>query len=127
MARPRKPTKVLELNGTLKAHPERARERANEPVVETPVGPTPNGMPVDAAAIWAELVQHGFWLTAADRLLLEIACRLFADFRKGQLDGGGVSKLITALSKLGFTPTDRSKIGAPGAKEEKEDEFADFR
>lgn len=127
MARPRKPTAALKLSGAFEKNPKREAERANEPIVETPVGPTPNGMPADAAVIWAELVQHGFWLTAADRLLLEIACRLFADFRKGQLDGGGISKLITSLSKLGFTPTDRSKIGAPGAKEEKEDEFADFR
>ncbi|MEC5291656.1 hypothetical protein VSX64_13260 [Aurantimonas sp. C2-6-R+9] len=111
----------------MKAHPERKRARANEPVVTTPVGAPPNGMPATACAIWNELAHHGFWLTAADRLMLEIACRLFADFRSGALDGGGISKLITALSKLGFTPTDRSKVGAPGAKEEEADEFADFR
>lgn len=127
MARPRKPTATLELKGAFKKNPSRGRARANEPRPDAEVGLPHNTMPDEAAAIWAELVQHGTWLTAADRLLLEIACRLFADFRAGALDGGGISKLITALSKLGFSPTDRSKVGAPGAKEPEEDPFADFK
>jgi hypothetical protein len=127
MARPRKPTAALKLAGAFEKDPQREKARANEPVVTTPCGAPPNEMPSDAAAIWNELTQHGFWLTAADRLMLEIACRLFANFRSGSLDSGGVSKLITSLSKLGFTPTDRSKVGAPGAKEEEADEYADFR
>lgn len=127
MARPRKPTATLELKGAFKKNPSRARERANEPKPDSEVGMPPDGMPVDAAAIWAELSGHGTWLTGADRLMLEIACRLFASFRKDELDGGGISKLITALSKLGFNPTDRSKVGAPGAKEPEEDPYAEFK
>jgi hypothetical protein len=83
-------------------------------------------MPADAGALWNELTSNGPWLTGADRLLLEIACRLFADFRESRLDGGGISKLITALSKLGFSPTDRSKVNAPGAKEPEEDPYSEF-
>lgn len=127
MARPRKPTKTLELTGAFEKNPQRKAARANEPVVETPCGPPPNTLDANSAAIWNELCAHGYWLTAADRLMLEVACRLMAMFRADALDGGGISKLITSLSKLGFTPTDRSKVGAPGSKDEKEDEFADFR
>src|SRR5690606_20809680 len=107
--------------------PARRRARANEPHVDAPVGAPPNCMPEDSALLWGELAKYGSWLTGADRLLLEIACRLFVDFRKGQLDGGGISKLITALSKLGFSPTDRSKVGAPGGKEPEDDPYAEFK
>lgn len=127
MARPRKPTAALELKGAFKKNPQRKSERKGEPVVDAPVGAPPNDLPADSCAIWNELTAHGFWLTAADRLMLEIACRLFVEFRKGSLDGGGISKLITALSKLGFSPTDRSKVNAPGAKEPEDDPFADFK
>ncbi|NGN44975.1 hypothetical protein G6N74_28365 [Mesorhizobium sp. CGMCC 1.15528] len=127
MARPRKPTATLELKGAFKKDPARGKARANEPKVDAPVGAPPNCMPQEASTLWNELATHGTWLTGADRLLLEIACRLFADFRSGILDGGGISKLITALSKLGFSPTDRSKVGAPGGKEPEDDPFAEFK
>lgn len=126
MARPRKPTAALELNGAFKKDPKRKVARANEPRVEAAVGPPPNSMDGDAATIWNELTEHGFWLTAADRTLLEIACRLFAMFRSDKLDGGGISKLITALSKLGFSPTDRSKVQAPGSKEPEDNPYSEF-
>lgn len=127
MARPRKPTAALELKGAFKQNPSRKAERKGEPKPDTAVGPPPNSLPGDASIIWHELSSHGFWLTGADRLLLEIACRLFADFRGDKLDGGGLSRLITALAKLGFSPTDRSKVQAPGAKEPEADPFADFK
>jgi hypothetical protein len=57
--------------------------------------------------------------------MLEIACRLFHQFRAG--DTANTSKLITALSKLGFSPTDRSKVNAPGGKPESEDPFSEFK
>lgn len=126
MARPRKPTAALELSGAFKKDPKRKAARASEPVVAAAIGPPPNMLDGDSAAIWNELVQHGFWLTAADRTLLEIACRLFAMFRVGSLDGGGISKLITALSKLGFSPTDRSRVQAPGSKEPEDNPYSEF-
>lgn len=126
MARPRKPTAALELKGAFKKDPKRKAARANEPKVAAPIGPPPNSLEGDAAAIWNELIEHGFWLTAADRMLLEIACRLFDMFRVGTLDGGGISKLITALSKLGFSPTDRSKVQAPGSKEPEDNPYSEF-
>lgn len=127
MARPRKPTAVLDLKGAFKKDPARGKARANEPKIDAAIGEPPAALGDDEKALWRELAVYGAWLTAGDRLLLEIACRLMVLFRTNALDGGGISKLITALSKLGFSPTDRSKVNAPGAKEPEADPFADFK
>ena len=125
MPKPRKTTTQLALSGTLKKHPGRYRQRVNEPVVEDPIGPPPDGMVDDATAAWQRLAVDAPWLRSADRPMLEVACRLFAAFRNGEVRLTG--QLITALSKLGFTPADRARVGVPGAGEPVEDEFADFR
>lgn len=127
MARPRKPTAALELKGAFKKDPKRKADRAGEPIPDGPVGSAPQGLTTDEAALWDELAGYGFWLTNADRLMLEIAVKLMVLFRAGGLDGGGISKLIAALAKLGFSPSDRSKVQAPGAKEPEADPFADFK
>ena len=127
MARPRKPTAVLELKGAFKKDPSRGKARANEPVPDGPIGEPPVLLDEQEQELWRELALVGSWLTAGDRLILEIACRLMVMFRENTLDGGGISKLIMALSKLGFSPTDRSKVNAPGAKEPPQDPFAEFR
>ncbi len=127
MARPRKPTAALELKGAFKKDPQRKTERKDEPKPLGAVGPAPTFFDADEKLIWEDLAGFGFWLTDADRLMLEIAVKLMSMFRKNALDGGGISKLITALSKLGFSPTDRSKVQAPGAKEPDADPYADFK
>jgi len=127
MARPRKPTAALELKGAYKKDPQRKDDRKNEPKPAGEIGMAPPGLTKAEVFLWDELAGYGFWLTNADRLMLEIAVKLMVLFRGAALDGGGISKLITALSKLGFSPTDRSKVQAPGAKEPVEDPFADFK
>ncbi len=127
MARPRKPTAALELKGAFKKDPQRADARKNEPMPDGVIGEPPERLSADESTLWAELAGYGFWLTNADRLMLEIAVKLMVLFRGNALDGGGISKLITALSKLGFSPSDRSKVQAPGAKEPEADPFADFK
>jgi hypothetical protein len=127
MARPRKPTAALELKGAFKKDPQRASARKGEPKPDAAVGDPPEKLSEDERGLWVELAGYGFWLTGADRLMLEIAVKLMVSFRAGTLDGGGISKLIAALAKLGFSPTDRSKVQAPGAKEPEADPFADFK
>jgi hypothetical protein len=127
MARPRKPTAALELKGAFKKDPKRAVARKDEPKPYGSIGESPVHFNADEAALWKELTGYGFWLTDADRLMLEIAVKLMVMFRGNTLDGGGISKLIAALAKLGFSPTDRSKVQAPGAKEPEADPFADFK
>ena len=125
MARPRKPTAVLALSGQIQRRPGRYADRRNEPMVDAPVGEAPATLAPDEAQIWDELAAYGVWLTAGDRLMLEIAVRLFHQFRAG--DTANTSKLITALSKLGFSPIDRSRVNAPGGKEPETDPFAEFK
>lgn len=127
MARPRKPTAALELKGAYKKDPQRKADRKDEPKPSGAVGKAPDFFDAEERLIWDDLAEFGFWLTDADRLMLEIAVKLMSMFRKNTLDGGGISKLITALSKLGFSPTDRSKVQAPGAKEPEADPYADFK
>jgi hypothetical protein len=69
----------------------------------------------------------GQWLTNADRMQLEVACRLMAEFRAAPVVTPSQSTaLIGVLNKLGFGPTERSKIKAPGAKEPEANPFEQF-
>lgn len=123
MARPRKPTAVLELAGAFVKDPQ--RKRVDEPVPTGTPGEAPDWLNEDAAALWDEMVAEGFWLTSADVFLLAIAARNMAYFRSGGTDTKTISQLITVLNKLGFGPAERSKIKAPGAKEDT-NPFAEF-
>lgn len=116
--RPRKPTAALELSGAFKNHPKRGVERKNEPKPLGKIGPPPVTLEEDAAGVWNEMAAEGFWLTSADRFQLEIAAKNMAYFRIGGSDTKMIGQLITVLNKLGFSPAERSKINAPGAKEE---------
>ena len=127
MARPRTPTAALELRGAFKQNPARKDARANEPVVDTPLGEPPESFHQVERLIWAEMAAEGHWLTGADRFLFEVAVRLMAMHRAGCLGDKNITKLIQALVRLGFAPTERSKIKAPGSEAEKPaDPFADF-
>ena len=122
--RPRKPTAVLELNGAYEKNPN--RKRPDEPMPQGKPGDSPTYLGEDGAAIWDEMVTAGFWLTDADRFLLEVAVKYLTMFRSGVSDPKLVSPLINVLNKLGFGPAERSKIKAPGAKP-KESAFAKFK
>jgi hypothetical protein len=59
-------------------------------------------------------MQHrGFWLTTADRFLVEIAATLMARYRIDELNSGDVSLLIGLLAKIGFAPKDRCALNLP--------------
>jgi hypothetical protein len=131
LARPRKPTAALKLSGSLKHNPDRGRARKDEPIPKGKVGPCPETFNEAEAAAWDTLVEKGFWLTDADETLLAVAARAQAYFESVTsyvtIDTKIVGQLITVLSKLGFSPADRSKIKAPGSEEDKETSpFAQF-
>lgn len=127
MARPRKPTKVLELTGAFVKHPERARERAGEPEVTTPLGDPPATLNQVEAGIWQEFAATGrAWLTAAERPLLEMTCQLVHRMRNRLLDTPSMGVLRGCLSDLGFNAIQRSKIKVPEAKKP-ESRFAGLR
>lgn len=67
----------------------------------------------------------GFWLTAADVSMVEIAASWIAKHRANEIDNTARSLLVSTLTKLGLGPTERNKIKLPD-KEELTD-FDQFR
>jgi hypothetical protein len=113
MARPRTPTAVLELRGAFKNHPSRLKDRKYEPVVSSPLPEPPRYLESATAAVWLEIKSRGYWLTSADRFLVEIAATLMARYRIDELKSGDVSQLIGLLGKIGFSPNERGKMDLP--------------
>jgi hypothetical protein len=125
MGRPRTPTKILELRGALKAHPNRARP--NEPKPAGAIGAFTEG-PTGLSEIWDEIVGQAAAgvLTVSDRLALELICRLIAEIRlkPDEIAVGKVAALCNLLGRFGLTPADRSKVLVLDASIP--DEWADF-
>jgi hypothetical protein len=113
MGRTRTPTAVLELRGAFKRNPDRLRARKNEPLVTTPLPEPSPGLPKPVKEAWLEMQSRGFWLTSADRFLVEIAATLLARYRFDQIKSGDVSLLIRLLGMIGFSPKDRSALNLP--------------
>jgi hypothetical protein len=65
------------------------------------------------AATWQEMKLYGYWLTSADRFLVEIAATFVARYRVDNLKSGDVSLLIGLLAKLGFSPRERGALNLP--------------
>lgn len=130
MARPRKPSNVLELKGSFKHNPDRGAARANEPVAEGEIGTAPEFLDEGARACWIEIVGmcHKGTLCAADRLVVEHGARVLAALRASPAyeDTKLMIRLEATLGKLGLTPADRSKVQAIKPKEN-ENPFAKFK
>ncbi|HEN8733336.1 TPA: hypothetical protein U8207_001723 [Pseudomonas putida] len=127
MARPRKPTNVLELTGAFKKDPQRRREDA-EPVGELTAPPAHiNGAVLHA---WKEIAKYAprDVLTNSDRLTLELAANLLAQFRTNPLDfpAAKLVRLEAMLGKFGMTPADRSKVGGGKKDAPKGNAFAEL-
>jgi hypothetical protein len=103
MPRPRTPTAILELRGAFQRNPNRLKARKSEPLVTTPLPDPPECLSTAAAEAWSEMQSRGYWLTSADRFLVQIAATLIARFRLNRLTHGHVSVLIGLLGKLGFS------------------------
>lgn len=117
--RPRKPTTLHALEGTRPGAT--TRDRAAEPIPD-PIGSYPAHYDKPEfsvhALVWDEIlaaVPPGV-ITEADRFALEIAVALLVRLRAGILKTAEIAALQRALSSLGMTPADRSKVGVPGAK-----------
>ena len=119
MARPRKPTALLEAKGAFKKNPDRAR--AGEPEVKTPLGQPPAHMTELERACWfefAELAPTGV-LTSADAPALELAACLMAEFRtvKSDFPATKIGRLQGLLGAFGMTPADRAKLSIEKPKD----------
>lgn len=88
MARPRKPTAVLEQNGAFDHNPQRRDARESEPIPTGPLGDPPSSLTDVERGIWHELtlqIPPGV-LTIADRMVMEVLCALIARHRGGNPD-----------------------------------------
>jgi hypothetical protein len=113
MSRPRIPTAVLELRGAFKRNPNRLKARKHEPLIATALpGPRPS-LPRSVRLTWLEIKANGFWLTSADRFLVEIAATLMAAYQDDKLKSGDVSLLIGLLGKIGFSTKERRRLTLP--------------
>ena len=109
MARPKKPTKILELSGAFKKDPQ--RRRPNEPKPNTPVGDCPAHLTPQERVAWVEISEMCVVgvLTGADRAHLEVAACLLAEYRKDK-EIRTATLLEKYLSKMGLNPSDRSRV-----------------
>jgi hypothetical protein len=113
MGRTRTPTAVLKLRGAFINHPSRGRDRENEPVITAALPGPPRYLESAPATMWLAMKSRGYWLTSGDRFLVEIAATLMARYRFDEIKSGDVSQLIALLGKIGFSPSERSKMNLP--------------
>jgi phage terminase small subunit len=142
MARPRKPTGLLLLNGGLEHNKKRYADRANEPKPTGPIGEPPEGMDADVARCWREIVAESApgVLTVSDRGILAIAADLRRHSERGDpvnvaergqepvyeyvTDPKKIALLVRCYTELGMTPASRSKVQAKPQDEKPASAFA---
>lgn len=117
MPRVRLPTAIHVLKGTEQKHPDRMRERANEPQPTGGIGPCPERLGPRVAEAWDYLVDGcapGV-LTSMDRATLQLAATLLARFWEDPMecDVKVVAQLQRQLAAMGMTPSDRSRVVVP--------------
>src|ERR1700712_1529183 len=115
MARPRKPTALLELVGAFDKNPARRRDRAPEPAGIGNVGDPPSRLTLEQRRAWREIVTNAIpgVIGRSDRLALESFARLLAQEWSGGLTGPERTALGKFFSTFGMTPGDRSRPPVP--------------
>ncbi len=126
MPRPRKPTKMLVIQGGLRAT--RHRDRENEPEIIEPLGGPPLSWPAEAKLLWGELsdlLPPGV-ATKSDRLTFELLCRLVGNMREGPegLTAALAGQIRATCGLFGMSPADRSRV--TGARPPEQNPFAKF-
>jgi hypothetical protein len=118
MGRNRKPKAVAERDGSFEAHPERKAAYENEPKPEGPLGAPPKAF-TDGSytgdrllVIWNELTSQAppGVLTSADRMHVEMVCRLIYRVRHGSPKSGDFNSIKEFLGKMAMNPADRTKV-----------------
>jgi len=116
MARPRKPTNVLEASGAFRKDPQRRRQDAE---TVGPLTKAPAHLGGGVLHAWNEISRFAprDVLSDSDRIALEVAATLLAQFREdpAEFPATKLVRLEALLGKFGMTPADRAKVG--GKKE----------
>jgi len=113
MPAPRRATHLLLVNGAFDHNPNRRR---TDPKPRAEVGSAPRQVAVTFKKAWDYIVScapEGV-LADRDRIYLEIAATLFAEFRAApaKFHPAKLARLEMMLSKLGMSPADASRVSA---------------
>lgn len=128
MARPRTPTAKAALTGADKINPGRFKPRSEPKASGRDLGWPPAYLPPTARKAWATFADELPWLTYEDRGAVEIVSLMRAQIIDGltaDLPASFFGNYRMALSSLGATPVDRTKVHQP-AREDEDDPFAGF-
>lgn len=128
MARPRTPAAKAALTGADKINPGRFKARTEPKSSGRTVGAPPTYLPPMAKKAWAVFVDELPWLTFEDRGALEVVALMRAQIMGGlpvDTPASFFNGYRMALSSLGATPVDRSKVYQPPPPDE-DDEFDKF-
>jgi len=113
MGRPRKSTQLLEASGAFKNHPDRRRI---DPATSGDIGDPPKHLTQREQDTWKEIVNLAIpgVLTLHDRVAVEMATRLLAEFRTDSqsFTAAKLARLEAMLGRFGMTPADRSRVSA---------------
>jgi len=124
MARPRLPAAKAEVSGAVVKDPARFKDRQT-PKKTRPIGQPYKGMTPEQVAVWEESAANMPWLHSGHRLLLRQVCILAARMETDpEMGVSALQALGAALSKLGATPTDETKVNhGEDGDEDPADEF----
>ncbi|MCP5017614.1 MAG: P27 family phage terminase small subunit [Ketobacter sp.] len=115
----RTPTNILTLRGADKKHPDRMRERENEPENVNPLGTAPKELNATEKKYYKRIGDESIpgVLGEADRIAVSMAAKLLAlAYSEEGATAAQLGQLFKYLSQFGMTPADRSKINLPGKK-----------
>lgn len=111
MARPKKPTKLKELNGSAAHDSQRINKK--EPKPTTPLAGPPKNLTSSEKQAWEDItgtVVPGVAFDS-DRIHIEMTAMLLASIRDaGGAPASAYAQLTSMLAKLGMNPADRTKI-----------------
>jgi len=81
---------------------------------DEPLGDAPSEWPIAGKVLWHEIANMApaGVLTKADRLILEVTCRLVIEMREKRFSGAIAAQLRCCLASLGMTPADRSRVAS---------------
>lgn len=120
MARNPTPSAIHELRGSFQKDPQRRRK--GEPEPKAGIGPAPSHLDEYEQQAWDELVDMAIpgVLGDADRWVVEITVRMMAKSRRDPENFSGTDKghLISCLSRMGMTPSDRAKLAVSGKSDD---------
>jgi phage terminase small subunit len=127
MPRPQTPLAKAKLTGADKKHPDRFRDRSEPVASGKPIGSAPPYLSANAKKAWKAFCDELGWLVHEDRAALEVASIMRGEImaRTPDLPASFFTAYRQAISSLGATPVDRSKVHQ-GKPEEPDDPFAAF-